>query len=150
MYHFEWWYTYDSLFHKPPLFRCSKCYQGAVSLPADVFLCPYLIIFLKYSSWHSLLPRGRGWEKHRPGGKVSVCVATTHRTRKRHPLQCSYPENPRETAARSSALTWRIPGTGEPGGLQSMGSHRVGHDWSDLAAAAAAIIYRLDKQQGSV
>ena len=33
---------------------------------------------------------------------------------------------------------WRIPGTGEPVGLPSMGSHRVGHDWSDLAAAAAA------------
>ena len=37
-----------------------------------------------------------------------------------NPLQCS----------------WRIPGTGQPGGLPSMGSHRVGHDWSDLAAAA--------------
>ena len=37
-----------------------------------------------------------------------------------------------------SVLAWRIPGTGEPGGLPSMGSHRVGHDWSDLAAAAAA------------
>ena len=36
----------------------------------------------------------------------------------------------------SSVLAWRIPGTGEPGGLLSMGSHRVGHDWSDLAAAA--------------
>ena len=33
-------------------------------------------------------------------------------------------------------LAWRIPGTGEPDGLLSMGSHRVGHDWSDLAAAA--------------
>ena len=32
-------------------------------------------------------------------------------------------------------LAWRIPGTGEPGGLPSMGSHRVGHDRSDLAAA---------------
>ena len=38
----------------------------------------------------------------------------------------------------SSILAWRIPGTGEPGGLLSMGLHRVGHDWSDLAAAAAA------------
>ena len=38
----------------------------------------------------------------------------------------------------SSVLTWRIPGTGEPGGLQSTGSHRVGHDWRHLAAAAAA------------
>ena len=36
----------------------------------------------------------------------------------------------------TSVLVWRIPGTGEPGGLPSMGSHRVGHDWSDLAAAA--------------
>ena len=41
-------------------------------------------------------------------------------------------------ATHSSVLAWRIPGTGEPGGLPSLGSHRVGHDWSDLAAAAAA------------
>ena len=39
-------------------------------------------------------------------------------------------------ATHSSVLAWRIPGTGESGGLLSMGSHRVGHDWSDLAAAA--------------
>ena len=37
----------------------------------------------------------------------------------------------------SIVLAWRIPGTGEPDGLPSMGSHRVGHNWSDLAAAAA-------------
>ena len=43
----------------------------------------------------------------------------------------------KEMATHSSVLAWRIPGTGEPGGLPSMGSHRVGHDWSDLAAAAA-------------
>ena len=43
-----------------------------------------------------------------------------------------------EMATHSSVLAWRIPGTEEPGGLPSMGSHRVGHDWSDLAAAAAA------------
>jgi len=39
-------------------------------------------------------------------------------------------------ATHSSVLAWRIPGTREPGGLPSMGSHRVGHNWSDLAAAA--------------
>ena len=39
-------------------------------------------------------------------------------------------------AIHSSVLAWRIPGTGEPGGLRSMGPHRVRHDWSDLAAAA--------------
>ena len=44
----------------------------------------------------------------------------------------------KEMATHSSILAWRIPGTGEPGGLPSMGSHRVRHDWSDLAAAAAA------------
>ena len=41
-------------------------------------------------------------------------------------------------ATHSSVLAWRIPGTGEPGGLPSIGSHRVRYDWSDLAAAAAA------------
>ena len=41
----------------------------------------------------------------------------------------------KEMAAHSSVPAWRIPGTGETGGLPSMGSGRVGHDWSDLAAA---------------
>ena len=41
-------------------------------------------------------------------------------------------------ATQSSVLAWRIPGMGEPGGLPSMGSHGVGHDCRDLAAAAAA------------
>ena len=40
-------------------------------------------------------------------------------------------------AAHTSVLAWRILGTGQPGGLRSMGSHRVRHDWSDLAAVAA-------------
>ena len=44
----------------------------------------------------------------------------------------------KEMATHSSVLAWRIPGMAEPGGLPSMGWHRVGHDWSDLAAAAAA------------
>ena len=41
-----------------------------------------------------------------------------------------------EMATHSSVLAWRIPGMGEPGGLLSMVPHRVGHNWSDLAAAA--------------
>ena len=45
----------------------------------------------------------------------------------------------KEMATHSSVLAWRIPGMGEPGGLPFMGLHRVGHDWSDLAAAAAAL-----------
>ena len=45
----------------------------------------------------------------------------------------------KEMATHSSVLAWRIPRTGDPGGLPSMGSHRVGHDWSDLAVAVAGI-----------
>jgi len=51
-------------------------------------------------------------------------------------------------ATHSSVLAWRTPGTGEPGGLLSMGSHRVGHDWSNLAAAAAAEGVKLNSQCG--
>ena len=40
----------------------------------------------------------------------------------------------KEMATHSSVLAWRIPGMGEPGGLPSLGSHRIGHNWSDLAA----------------
>ena len=47
----------------------------------------------------------------------------------------------KEMAIHSSVLAWRIPGTEEPGRLPSMGLHRVGHDWSDLAAAAAVFRY---------
>ena len=44
-------------------------------------------------------------------------------------------------ATHSSVLAWRIPGTEETDGLPSMGSHRVGHDQSDLAAAATITYY---------
>ena len=49
-------------------------------------------------------------------------------------------------AIHSSVLAWRIPGAGKPGGLPSMGSHRVGHDWSDLAAAAALEINKTEEK----
>ena len=52
-----------------------------------------------------------------------------------HSLQFSFLNVIYSMATHSSVLAWRIPGTEEPGGLLSMGSHRVGHDWSDLAAA---------------
>ena len=44
-------------------------------------------------------------------------------------------------ATHPSVLAWRIPGTEEPGGLTSLGSHRVEHDSSDLAAAVACLGY---------
>ena len=54
-----------------------------------------------------------------------------------------FPALEKEMATHSSVLAWRIPGTGEPGGLPSMGSHRVGHDWSNLAAAACRVHLKL-------
>ena len=57
----------------------------------------------------------------------------------------------KEMAPHSSVLAWRIPGMAEPGGLPSMGSHRVGHDWSNLAVAAAAVTQQtLAENWGSV
>ena len=60
-------------------------------------------------------------------------------------LTFHFPALEKEMATHSSVLAWRIPGTAEPGGLPSMGSHRVRHDSSDLAAAAAYMQFR--KQQ---
>ena len=53
-----------------------------------------------------------------------------------------FPALEKEMATHSSVLAWKIPGTGESGGLPSMGSHRVGHDCSDLAAAAAVVVQK--------
>ena len=48
----------------------------------------------------------------------------------------------KEMATHTNVLAWRIPGMGNPGGLPSIESHRVGHDWRDLAAAAAVHIHK--------
>ena len=53
-------------------------------------------------------------------------------------LCISIPNLEKVMATHSSTLAWKIPWAEEPGRLQSMGSPRVGHDWSDLAATAAA------------
>ena len=69
-----------------------------------------------------------------------------------HSLKASIPQSSftfhfhalkKEMATHSSVLAWRILGMREPGGLQSMGSHRVGHDWSNLAAAAATAFFMI-------
>ena len=68
--------------------------------------------------------------------KAAVHGVTKSRTRlSNFTLTFHFPALGKEMATHSSVLAWRIPGTGEPRGLTSMGSHRVGHDWSDLAAA---------------
>ena len=66
------------------------------------------------------------------------------------PLTFHFHALEKEMATHSSVLAWRIPGTGEPGGLPSVGSHRVGHDRSNLAAAVAAALYLLCISYGSL
>ena len=56
---------------------------------------------------------------------------------------CAREHMEKEMATHSSILAWRILGTEDPGRLPSMGSHRVGHNWSDLAAAASEYTHHL-------
>ena len=78
----------------------------------------------KSQGWRSLVGCVHGVAKSR--ARLSEFTFTFHF----HAME-------KEMATHFSVLAWRIPGMGEPGGLPSMGSHRVGHDWSDLAVAAA-------------
>ena len=84
---------------------------------------------LQYSCLENPMDRGAWWAAvhgvARSRTRLSDFTFTFH-----------FHASEKEIATHSSVLAWRIPGTGEPGGLPSMGSHRVGHDWSDLAAMA--------------
>ena len=86
----------------------------------------------KYSCLENPMDGGAWWAAVHGVAKswtrLSNCTFTFHF----HALE-------KEMATHSSVLGWRIPGTAEPGGLPSMGSHRVGHDWSNLAATAAIV-----------
>ena len=86
---------------------------------------------LQYSCLENPMHRGAWW--------AAVRGVAKSRTRQSDYTFTSYFRAlEKEIATHSSVLAWRIPGTAGPGGLPSMGLHRVGHDWSDLAVAAAA------------
>ena len=86
---------------------------------------------LQYSCLETPMDRGAWW--------ATVHGVATSRTRlSDFTFTFHFHALEKEMATHSSILAWRIPGTEEPGGLLSMGSHRVGHDWSDWAAAEAA------------
>ena len=92
---------------------------------------------LRRRQWHPtpvfLLRKSHGWRS------LVGCSPWGHEesdTTERLHFHFHFHALEKEMATHSSVLAWRIPGTGEPGGLPSMGSHRAGYDWSDLAAAA--------------
>ena len=101
---------------------------------------PFDNSFFRRRQWHPtpvLLPgKSHGWRSlvaavHGVAGsrtQLSDFTFTFH-----------FHELEKEMANHSSVLAWRIPGMGQPGGLLSMGSHRVGHEWSNLAAALSLI-----------
>ena len=76
-------------------------------------------------------------------------VAKSQRRPSDFPFTFHFHALEKEMATDSSVLAWRIPGAGEPGGLPSMGSHRVGHDWWDLAAAAYLVNSISHPEEGS-
>ena len=85
---------------------------------------------LQYSCLENPMDGGAWWAAVHGVAKSRIRLSDFTFTFHFHALE-------KEMATRSSVLAWRIPGTGEPGGLQVLGSHRVGHDWSDLAVAAS-------------
>ena len=82
---------------------------------------------LQYSCLENPMDRGAWWAAVHGVAKSQTRLSDFTFTFHFHALE-------KDMATHSSDLAWRIPGMGEPGGLPSMGSHRVGHDWSDLAA----------------
>ena len=93
---------------------------------------------LPYSCLENPMDRGAWWAAVHGVATSQIRLSDFTFTFHFHALE-------KEVATHSSVLAWRVPGTGEPGGLPSMGSHRVGHDWSDLAAAAAARRAKVEK-----
>ena len=86
-----------------------------------------------------LLP-GKSHGQEEPGRLQSIWVARSRTQLSNFTFTFHFHALEKEMETHSSILAWRIPGTGEPDGLLSVGSHRVGHDWSGLAAAAAATL----------
>ena len=105
--------------YAPPITQCTVYFREGNGAP------------LQYSCLENPMDGGACWAVVHGVAKSRTRLSDFTFTFHFHSLE-------KEMVTHSSVLAWRIPGTGEPGGLPSVGSHRVKHDWSDLAAAAAA------------
>ena len=108
---------------------CQKSIDAVSVCLSEKAVAPHSDTLAWKTPWRRSLvgcrPRGR-WESDRP---------------KRLPFTFHFHALEKEMATHSSVLAWRITGTGEAGGLPSMGSHKVGHDWSNLAAATTVFLF---------
>ena len=123
--------TQDEQFGAKIIPKCILWMRGLV--PFWVLRHSFLLLTdfgtpLQYSCLENPMDRGPWWV-----AKSQTLLSDFTFTFHFHALE-------KEMATHSSVLAWRIPGMGQSGGLPSMGSHRVGHDWRDLAAAAAVTI----------
>ena len=117
-----------------PLLATWIAISPLLGLCSDIFLEEGNGTPLQYSCLENPMEGGAWW--------AAVHGVTESRTRlSNFTFTFHFHALEKEMATHSSVLVWRIPGTEEPGGLPSMGSHRVRHDSSDLAAAAAADIF---------
>ena len=120
-----------------------------ISVSVSVFYIPFCfwqtsVVLIRLDQWQPtpvLLPgKSHGW---RSLVGCSPWVTKSQTQLSNFTFTFHFNALEKEMATHSSVLAWRIPGTGEPHGLPSMGSHRVRHDWSNLAAVAAAADLRI-------
>ena len=117
------------------LFKFNDMFWGSVWVKTNFFIllncCIIFLPPLQYPCLENPMDGGAWWAAVHGVAKSRTRLSNLTFTFHFHALE-------KEVATHSSVLAWRIPGTAEPGGLPSMGSHRVGHYWGDLAAAVAA------------
>ena len=135
--HLSWWRWSWNCFRG---YHCCKCWKSS-RLDCETYSlllhclpkCPFPNGDpLQYSCLENPMDGGAWWAAVHGVAKSQTWLSDFNFTFHFHALE-------KEMATHSSVLAWRIPGMREPSGLLSMGSHRVGHNWSDLAAAAATL-----------
>ena len=108
--------------------KCFKCRIICASLV--IIYNVFILHYVQFACLENPMDGGAWWAAVHGVAKSQTRLSDFTFTFHFHALE-------KEMATHSSVLAWRIPGTVEPGRLPSMGLHRVGHDWRDLAAAAA-------------